>query len=292
MSFGRPEQPAAPTGSPIDWAPFVQFVQACLKDCKNGAELTDEQVQQRLAEISALGHGPKPKSPQTSSSGTDAEVSKAARTVRSLRHKAAELDAALHRRSREIRRVARDLQVINMRELPEAIAELEAAQAKQRAQADSVQESALAAAQPAAVSPKADVPPLVEQTKEVLVASGIHSDGISDPSATSSAMGEAARRPHDDVDEGATPAKARRSSLPSAAADRSEGARASDSSNCLTVFNHDSAAARGDVCGDASHSDHEAAAAALYHQLMATAAADVGNGPALAPTDLDFDNDL
>ena len=130
-------QPAAPTGSSVDWAPFVQFVQACLKDCKNGAELTDEQVQQRFAEISALGQGPKPKSPQTSSSGTDAEVSKAARTVRALRHKAAELDAALHRRSREIRRVARDLQKINLRVLPEAIAELEAAQAKQRAQADS-----------------------------------------------------------------------------------------------------------------------------------------------------------
>ncbi len=138
----------------------------------------------------------------------------------------------------------------------------------------------------------ADVPPLVAQTKELLNAIGIHSDGISDPAATSSAVGVVSRRPQDDVDDGASPAKARRSALPSASADRSEGAGASEASNCLTVFNHDSAAARGDDCGDASPSDNEAEAAALYHQLMATAAAEVGNGPALAPTDLDFDNDL
>ena len=136
----------------------------------------------------------------------------------------------------------------------------------------------------------ADVPPLVAQTKEVLNAIGIHSDGISDPAATSSAMGVVSRRPHDDVDDGASPAKARRSSLPSASADRSEGAGASNSSIALMVFNHDSAAARGDDCGDATASDDEAAA--LYHQLVTTAAVEVSNGPASAPTDLVFDNDL
>ncbi len=82
----------------------------------------------------------------------------------------------------------------------------------------------------------ADVPPLVAQTKEVLNAIGIHSDGISDPAATSSAMGVVSRRPQDDVDDGASPAKARRSSLPSASADRSEGAGASNSSIALMVL--------------------------------------------------------
>ena len=76
--------------------------------------------------------------------------------------------------------------------------------------------------------------------------------------------------------------------MPSAAADRSEGARASDSSNCLTVFNHDSAAAGGDDCGDATLDDE---APALYHQLIAAATVEVGNGRVAAPTDLD-DNDL
>ncbi len=173
VSYGQAEgppwqaTPARPAAEGFDWSPFVKLFQACLQDCKNGKELTPERLQQRFSKISAQKLGTK--SPQASGSSIDAEVAKASGKIKALRHTADELDAALHRRTSEITRTARNLQVIYVHELPAAEAELEAAQAKQRAQADSAQESARAPGQLAAPSTPAEVPPLVAKTRRYLM---------------------------------------------------------------------------------------------------------------------------